>query len=55
MKGMLGGRKNRCRNGIMECTYGCCRSLVTGDKSKTRRILRRRDERSWRKENMRGT
>jgi hypothetical protein len=50
MKGMLGGRKNRCEHGALECPYGCCRSLVTGKKAKTRRILRRRDQRQWRKE-----
>lgn len=50
MKGMLGGRKNRAEHGDKQCTYGCCRSLVTGDKSKTRRILRQRDKRQWKKE-----
>jgi len=44
---MLGNRKNRGRHGDRYCPYGCCRSLVTGKKSKTRRILRTRDKRAW--------
>lgn len=46
---MLGKRRNRCRLGAVECVYGCCRALVTGSKSQTRRILRRREDRNWRK------
>lgn len=47
---MLGNRRNRQRHGALECQYGCCRSLVTGDKSKTKRILRRREKNAWKKE-----
>lgn len=45
---MLAGRKNRGRHGGQECSYGCCRTL---DHSKrTRRIIRKREKRQWRKE-----
>lgn len=44
---MMGGRRNRCRHGAVECTYGCCRALVTGSKSKTRRVIRTREKRAW--------
>lgn len=47
---MLGNRRNRQRHGAIECLYGCCRGLVTGDKSKTNRILRRREKNVWKKE-----
>lgn len=48
--GMLGDKRNRIKHGIKECTYGCCRSLITGTKSKTRGILRTRENRKWKKE-----
>lgn len=47
---MLGNRRNRNRHGARECRYGCCRSLVTGRKAKTRRVLRAREKRAWKAE-----
>ena len=48
MPAMIGARRNRARHGASECPYGCCRSLVTGTKEKTRRVLRTREKRAWR-------
>ena len=47
MAGMLGGKKNRCTHGALECPWGCCRSLQTGSKKKTKRVLRTREKREW--------
>jgi hypothetical protein len=47
---MLGSRRNRMRHGALECVYGCCRTGVTGDKTKTRRLYRRRESQVWKKE-----
>jgi hypothetical protein len=47
---MLGNRKNRAKAGMFECVYGCCRAFVTGDKNKTKRVIRTREKRQWRKD-----
>lgn len=54
MASMLGGRKNHGKHGSLECPWGCCRSLVTGKKSRTRKILRTREKRSWREDSKHG-
>lgn len=44
---MLGNRRNRGRFGPAECVYGCCRPEKN---SKNTRSLKRRENRSWKKE-----
>lgn len=47
---MLGGARNRGKYGDKACQYGCCRTLITGNKNRTRRILRKRESKQWKKE-----
>lgn len=46
---MLGKKRNR-----HECMYGCCRTLIFGQKlftkARERRIFRSREKRAWKKE-----
>ncbi len=47
---MLGRKRNR-----HACMYGCCRTLIPGQKlftkARERRIFRAREKREWKKEN----
>lgn len=47
---MLGKRRNRCSNGFVECPYGCCGTHERMTKRSIRRLVRRREERKWRKD-----
>lgn len=47
---MMGSKKSQAKHNAYRCEWGCCRSLQTGKKAKTRRILRTREQRAWRKD-----